>query len=38
MFYFRNEEDAKEALTEVQHLAFIQQCETYINILKNEKN
>lgn len=36
MFYIRNEKDAKESLTEDQHLAFIKQCETYIGVLKSE--
>ena len=36
MFYIRNEKDAKKSLTEDQHLAFIKQCEVYINKLKSE--
>jgi len=36
MFYIRNEKDAKNSLTEDQHLAFIKKCETYINFLKSE--
>ena len=34
MFYIRNEKDAKKSLSEEQHLAFIEKCETYIDILK----
>jgi len=36
MFYIRNEKDAKKALTEDQHLAFIKKCEVYIGMLKSE--
>jgi hypothetical protein len=36
MFYIRNKKDAKKSLTEVQHLAFIKQCEVYIGKLKSE--
>lgn len=36
MLYIRNEKDAKQSLTEDQHLAFIKQCETYIGRLKSE--
>ncbi|WEK21588.1 MAG: YciI family protein [Candidatus Pedobacter colombiensis] len=36
MFYIRNEKDAKKSLTEEQHLAFIKQCEVYIEKLKSE--
>jgi hypothetical protein len=36
MFYIRNEKDAKKALTENQHLAFIEQCERYIGLLKSQ--
>jgi hypothetical protein len=36
MFYIRNEKDAKKALSEDQHLAFIKKCEVYIGILKSE--
>ncbi len=36
MFYIRNEKDAKQSLTEAQHLAFIKQCEIYIGKLKSE--
>ena len=36
MFYIRNEKDAKESLTEDQHLAFIKKCETYIDFLKRQ--
>jgi len=36
MFYIRNEKDAKNTLTEDQHLEFIKQCEVYIGKLKSE--
>lgn len=36
MLYIRNEKDAKNTLTEEQHLAFIKQCEVYIGKLKSE--
>jgi hypothetical protein len=36
MLYIRNEKDAKESLTEDQHVAFIKQCEVYIGKLKGE--
>jgi len=36
ILYIRNEKDAKKALTEDQHKAFINKCETYIGILKSE--
>jgi len=36
MFYIRNGKDAKNSLTEDQHLAFIKKCETYINFLKSD--
>jgi hypothetical protein len=36
MFYIRNEKDAKKSLTNDQHLAFIKQCESYINVLKSQ--
>ncbi|MGG5208616.1 YciI family protein [Chryseobacterium sp. MIQD13] len=36
MLYIRNEKDAKKSLTEEQHLAFIKQCEVYIDQLKSE--
>ena len=36
MLYIRNEKDAKKTLTLAEHLAFIKQCETYINALKKE--
>lgn len=35
MSYIRNEKDAKESLTEEQHLSFIKQCEVYIGKLKS---
>ena len=34
MLYIRNAGDAKAALTATEHLAFIKQCEVYINRLK----
>jgi|ERR1051325_4187351 hypothetical protein len=37
MFYIRNEKEAKQALTEEQHLAFVKACEVYIGKLKREK-
>ena len=36
MFYIRNEKDAKSALSDAEHLAFIKQCEVYIGKLKTE--
>lgn len=36
MLYIRNAGDAKAALSEDQHLAFIRQCEAYIGRLKSE--
>jgi hypothetical protein len=36
MFYIRNEKDAKETLTENQHITFIRGCEVYIEKLKRE--
>jgi hypothetical protein len=36
MLYIRNAGDAKAALTAAEHLAFIKQCEVYINRLKAE--
>lgn len=36
MFYIRNEKDAKKALSEEEHLAFIKKCETYIGALQKE--
>jgi hypothetical protein len=36
MLYIRNAGDAKAALTADEHLAFIKQCEVYINRLKAE--
>jgi hypothetical protein len=36
MFYIRNEKDAKKSLTNDKHLAFIKQCESYINVLKSQ--
>jgi len=38
MLYIRNEGDAKAALTQGEHLAFIKQCEVYIGQLKAKKN
>ena len=35
MLYIRNAGDAKAALTADEHLAFIKQCEVYINRLKS---
>ena len=35
MLYIRNAGDAKAALTAEEHLAFIKQCEVYINRLKS---
>ena len=37
MLYIRNAGDAKAALSEDQHLAFIKQCEVYIGRLKAEE-
>jgi hypothetical protein len=37
MLYIRNEKEAKKSLTSEQHLAFIKQCESYIEKLKNSK-
>jgi hypothetical protein len=34
MLYIRNAGDAKAALSADEHLAFIKQCEAYINLLK----
>src|ERR1700740_1153853 len=34
MLYIRNAGDAKAALSEEQHLAFIKKCETYIDDLQ----
>jgi len=34
MFYIRNAGDAKAALSEDQHLAFVKECEVYIGRLK----
>ncbi|MGN6533022.1 MAG: YciI family protein [Ginsengibacter sp.] len=36
MFYIRNAGDAKAALSADQHLAFIKQCEVYIEELKSK--
>ena len=36
MFYIRNAGDAKVALSEADHLAFIKKCEVYIEKLKSE--
>lgn len=36
MFYIRNAVDAKAALSAVQHLAFIKQCEVYIGQLQSQ--
>lgn len=36
MFYIRNAGDAKAALSADQHLAFIKQCEVYIEQLKSK--
>lgn len=36
MLYIRNEKDARKSLTQEQHLAFIKQCEGYIERLKSE--
>lgn len=38
MLYIRNAGDAKAALTAADHLAFIKQCEVYINDLKADDN
>ncbi len=38
MLYIRNEGDAKAALTQEEHLAFIKQCEVYIGQLKAKKS
>ena len=38
MLYIRNEGDAKAALTQGEHLAFIKQCEVYIGQLKAKKS
>lgn len=34
MFYIRNAQDAKKALSAEEHLAFVKQCEVYIGRLK----
>jgi hypothetical protein len=36
MFYIRNAGDAKAALSNEEHLAFIKKCEVYIGKLKKE--
>src|SRR2546428_7453357 len=36
MFYIRNEKDAKKSLTADEHFEFINKCEVYIGVLKNE--
>ena len=38
MLYICNEGDAKAALTQEEHLAFIKQCEVYIGQLKAKKS
>ena len=38
MLYIRNEGDAKAALTQGEQLAFIKQCEVYIDQLKAKKS
>src|SRR5580765_6386151 len=37
MFYIRNAGDAKAALSEDEHLAFVKKCEVYIGRLKAEE-
>jgi len=37
MFYIRNAGDAKAALSEETHLAFIKKCEAYIGKMKAEE-
>lgn len=36
MLLIRNKSDAKKSLTAEKHLAFIKQCEAYIEILKSQ--
>src|SRR6478672_8648936 len=38
MLYIRNAWDAKAALSDEEHLAFIKQCEVYISRLKSDDN